>query len=139
VALALQLCSAIAVTIVGTWYLWRSVARRVPLEQSQAHGHSKLALGVGVLPCPLTMLVLSATFSYSSLGIGLVLVAVMGFGILTTIAAIGSIGIALKRVIAISLAPGRSRYVWTLQVLEVASAIIILALGISALTAVSLN
>jgi ABC-type nickel/cobalt efflux system permease component RcnA len=137
VALALQFCSAVTVTLVGAWYLWRSIVRRVPVEHSQTHGHSKLALAVGLLPCPLTMLVLSAAFSYANLGIGLLLVAVMGLGILATIGAVGSIGIGLQRVIAASLAPAGNRYILALQVLEVASATIILVLGISALTAIS--
>jgi hypothetical protein len=82
------------------------------------------------------MLVLSAAFSYANLGIGVFLVAIMGLGILTTIAAVGSIGIGLQRLIAVSLAPEDNRYVRTLHLLEVASAIIILILGVSALAAI---
>ena len=134
-ALALQFCSAIAVIIIGLWYLWRSIAKRGLVELSPTHGHSKLAVAVGLLPCPLTMLVLSAAFSYANLGIGVFLVAIMGLGILTTIAAVGSIGIGLQRLIAVSL-PEANRYVRTLHLLEVASAIIILILGISALAAI---
>lgn len=133
VALALQFCSAIAVIMIGLWYLWRSIAKRGLVELSPTHGHSKLAVAVGLLPCPLTMLVLSAAFSYANLGIGVFLVAIMGLGILTTIAAVGSIGIGLQRLIAVSLAPEDNRYIRTLHLLEVASAIIILILGISAL------
>jgi nickel/cobalt transporter (NicO) family protein len=136
VAFALQSLSAVAVTAMGAWYLWRSFRKRDSTAASQAHGHSKLALAVGLLPCPLTMLVLSAAFSYASLGIGLLLVAVMGLGILATIGAVGSIGIGLQRLIAANVAPAGSRYVMTLRLLEVASAMIIIVMGISAVAAI---
>ncbi len=125
--------SAVAVTAMGAWYLWRSLRSRDLDVRWSAHDHSKVALAVGVLPCPLTMLILSAAFSYASLGVGLLLVAVMGLGILATIGAVGSIGIALQRLIAVSLTPATDRYMLALRFLEIGSATIILALGISAL------
>lgn len=134
VAAALQIASAMAVTAVGCWYLWRALARGNPRPEARHHGHSSIALAVGLLPCPLTMLILSAAFARASLGAGLLLVLVMGFGIMATIGVVGSIGIAARRGIAAGF-DGASWYVSLLRILEVASAVAILALGISALAA----
>jgi ABC-type nickel/cobalt efflux system permease component RcnA len=67
VALALQGASALAVTVVGVWYLWRAVRGASALEPT--HHHSGVATAVGLLPCPLTMLVLSAAFERSLIAV----------------------------------------------------------------------
>lgn len=52
-AFVLQCFSAVAVTAMGAWYLWRSLRGPDLTAASSAHDHSNLALAVGLLPCPL--------------------------------------------------------------------------------------
>jgi ABC-type nickel/cobalt efflux system permease component RcnA len=134
VAAALQSASAVAVTALGCWYLWQAIRR----GQTAAthHSHSGISLAVGLLPCPLTMLILSAAFAHASIGIGLLLVLGMGFGIMATISLVGSLGIAAQRGLAAGIG-GTRRFMALVHGLEVASALVILVLGISALGAQS--
>lgn len=134
IAVVLQTASAMAVTAAGCWYLWRALARGNRTHEAKYHGHSNIALAVGLLPCPLTMLILSAALAHASLGIGLLLVLVMGFGIMATIGVVGSMGIAAQRGIAAGF-DGASCFPVLLKVFEIASAAMILALGVSALAA----
>lgn len=134
VAAVLQGASAIGVTAVGFWYLWRALRRPGNPAHTPHHSHSGIALAVGLLPCPLTMLILSAAFAHDGLGLGLLLVLVMGLGIMATVGLVGSIAIAGQRGIAAGFGESR-RYATALHGLEIASAAIILALGLSALAA----
>lgn len=135
-ALVLQAVSALAVIAAGCWYLWR--AGRPGKAAMQAH-HSGIAFAAGLLPCPLTMMVLSVAFAHAGIGVGLMLVVVMAFGIMTTIALAGSTAIAIQRGIASSLDARSGRYALVLRWLEVASAAIILLIGLSAALALLPN
>jgi ABC-type nickel/cobalt efflux system permease component RcnA len=129
-AYALQAVSAAALVAVGAWYLYRAVAPSSAGDGAHRHALSGLTLAVGMLPCPLTMLILSTAFAHASLAIGLALVLVMGAGIAATIAMVGLIGILARRGLAAmaGIAP-------LLRGLEIASAAMILALGLSAIAA----
>lgn len=131
-ALALQSVSAAAVVAAGCWYLWR--AARPGNTAMQAH-HSSIAFAAGLLPCPLTMMVLSVAFAHAGLGVGLLLVAVMALGIMTTVALAGSTAIAIQRGIAGGLEARSRRYAAVLRGIEVASAIVILVIGLSSVLA----
>lgn len=131
-AVILQAVSALAVMAAGCWYFWRASRPRRPVKPRH---HSGVALAAGLLPCPLTMMVLSVAFAHASLGIGLVLVAVMGVGIMATIAITGTTAIALQRGIAAGLEERLRSYAIVLRGLEMASAIVILAIGLSSVLA----
>lgn len=131
-ASALQAVSAVAVAMAGCWYLWRAV--RPGKAAMQAH-HAGIAFAAGLLPCPLTMMILSIAFARASLGVGLVLVVVMAFGIMTIIALTGSTAIAIQRGIAGRLEQRLRSYVSVLRGLEVASALVILGIGLSSVLA----
>lgn len=127
-AIVLQAISALAVAAAGCWYLWRAIRPRRPVTTQH---HSGVALAAGLLPCPLTMMVLSVAFAHASLGIGLALVVIMGVGIMATIALTGTTAIALRRGIAAGLDERLRNYAMVLRGLEVASATVILAIGLS--------
>jgi ABC-type nickel/cobalt efflux system permease component RcnA len=135
-ALVLQAVSAVAVVIVGLWYLWR--AARPGKTTMHAH-HSGVALAAGLLPCPLTMMILSVAFVHASLGVGLVLAMIMALGITTTIALTGMAAIAIQRGVAAGLEHRLRSYATILRGLEVASAILILGIGLSAMLALPLR
>ena len=134
-ALVLQAASAVAVAVAGCWYLWRAAR---PGKIAMKTHHSGIAFAAGLLPCPLTMMILSVAFAHASLGVGLVLVVVMALGIMTTIALTGSTAIAIQRGIAGGLEQRLRGYALVLRGLEVASAIIILGIGLSSVLALRL-
>lgn len=134
-ALVLQTMSAVAVVAAGCWYLWR--AARPGKTATQAH-HSGIAFAAGLLPCPLTMMILSVAFTHANLGVGLVLVVVMALGIMTTIAVTGTTAIAIQRGIAGGVDQRLRSYALALRGLEVASAFIILGIGLSSILALLL-
>jgi nickel/cobalt transporter (NicO) family protein len=135
-ALMLQAVSAVAITAVGGWYVWRATRRERAIAQP-AH-HSGVALAAGLLPCPLTMMVLSTAFAHATLGIGLILVVVMALGIMATIAVTGTVAIALQRGLAAGLENRLRGYAVILRALELASAVLILGIGVSSVIALSL-
>jgi ABC-type nickel/cobalt efflux system permease component RcnA len=124
-ALTLQAISAAAVVAAGCWYVWRAAR---PVQSATHSHHSGIALAAGLLPCPLTMMILSVAFAHASVSAGLILVAVMALGIMTTIAFIGTAAIAIRRRISASLEQRSRSYV---RGLELASAVIILLIGVS--------
>jgi hypothetical protein len=74
---------------------------------------------------------------HATLAAGLLLVMVMGLGIMTTIGLIGTGGIAIQRGIAGALDSASRRYQAFLRILEVSSAVAILAIGLSPLAGTS--
>lgn len=135
-AFALQAVSAIAVTAAGCWYVW-CATRRARSRAGPVH-HSGIALAAGLLPCPLTMMVLSMAFAHATLGAGLVLVFVMGLGIMTAIGFTGTTAIMIQRGIAAGLEHRLQAYATVLRGLEIASALLILAIGLSSVIALDL-
>lgn len=132
-AALLQIVSAAAVIAAGCWYFWRAL--RPSTNGAQAHGGSGVALAAGLLPCPLTMMILSAAFTYGSVPTGLVLVAVMGGGIMVTIGLVGTLAIMFQQGVAAELRRVGDRGGIVLRILETASALIIVFLGVSSLAA----
>jgi nickel/cobalt transporter (NicO) family protein len=131
-ALVLQAVSAVAVVAAGCWYLWRAAR---PAKTAMKTHHAGIAFAAGLLPCPLTMMVLSIAFVHASVGVGLLLVGIMALGIMTTIAATGTTAIAIQRGVAGGLEVRLRSYALVLRGLEVASAIIILGIGVSSVLA----
>ncbi|WP_374367104.1 hypothetical protein [Dongia sp.] len=128
-AITLQALSAALVVMSGIWLLWQAVrGRPAPMHE---HGGSALPLALGLLPCPLTMLLMSYAMANASYWLGLLTVAIMGIGIMLTIAAIGTAAILIRRGTENSGIAGYPIFTGLLRWLEIGSAAAIILLGMT--------
>lgn len=126
-ASVVQTCSYGLITIMGGYYLFRSLR-----PSSQLHDHATvLPYAIGVLPCPLTMLVVGHAMVLGAYLTGLALAGLMGAGAALTIGCFGLVGILLRRgFLGMIDTQGRTLRI-VLTVLEVGSAAAILLLGLA--------
>jgi ABC-type nickel/cobalt efflux system permease component RcnA len=129
----LQATSYAAIALTGAWLLYRAVSEAArDVEHVHAHAHSHTGLlpfAVGLLPCPMTMLILTFAAANATVAIGVVLSLFLGIGIAATIAVVGSAGILVRRGLLGRLDPEARLYRRVIDFLQIASALVILALG----------
>jgi ABC-type nickel/cobalt efflux system permease component RcnA len=128
-AAILQTCSYGLIAVVGACYPYQAVSPGL----AHVHKSSTLLLpyAVGVLPCPLTMLVVGHAMLLGAYPTGLALAGLMGAGAALTIGVFGTMGIILRRGLFGIIDPQVETMNLLLGVLEIASAVLILAIGLA--------
>ena len=122
-----EVASGILITLIGAFLLWQSVRRRSSHERSR-NGRT-LAFVTGMIPCPLTTFVMSYALARGLIGAGLAVTAAMALGMIATIGGF-TLAAAYARGRFMSLFAeteawrGRAGFV-----LEIASPILVFALG----------
>jgi ABC-type nickel/cobalt efflux system permease component RcnA len=121
---AFELVSALLITLIGLYLLYRTV------KHPQAHEESgvRLAAATGFVPCPLTTFILTYAIAHNKLAIGLAAVIAM-CGVIVTIVSFLTAVLARQRLVAVlaqSQAIREKLGFW----LELLSAVAVLALGL---------
>jgi nickel/cobalt transporter (NicO) family protein len=122
-----EIASAVLITLIGLFLLWQAVRGRPRFRQG---GGKALALVTGLIPCPLTTFVMSYALVHGMLVAGLAVTAAMAAGMVVTIAGFAIAAVLTRERLMAFLArtePGRYR---AGRVLEIGSALGVLALGV---------
>lgn len=127
---AFELASAALITLIGIFLAVR-------LLRSHSHGQIRdgraLAVATGLVPCPLTTFILTYALARGKLAIGLAAVVGMMFGVIVTLASFAVSAVLARQRMGAVLARSerfRSSAGW---VLEMVSALAVIALGIAML------
>lgn len=138
----LELIAGAIVTGIGALYVGLSLhalsRRRATAFGPHDHGSARsrpfLAIAMGLLPCPLTIIVVGSAINRDATAAGIALAAGISLGAAVTIGCFGLLGMALRRG-GLALAGGRiQRLASGLTWLELATSLLILALGLVAVT-----
>lgn len=133
VARSIQIASYAMILAVGLWLTYRSIREARGAPHTHHHGgdlsRGLLPVAVGLLPCPMTMLIMTYAAAHASILSGLVLSALLGVGIALTIAAVGTVGIALRKGVFARVDPAGRGFAVALNGLQIASSLAITLLG----------
>jgi nickel/cobalt transporter (NicO) family protein len=122
-----EIASAAFIALMGLFLLWRAVRGR----PHHRHGGGKaLALVTGLIPCPLTTFVMSYALVHGMLVAGLAVTAAMAAGMVATIAGFAIAAVLTRERLLGFLARTESVRYRAGRVLEIGSAIGVLALGV---------
>lgn len=138
----LELIAGAIVAAIGALYVGLSLyalsRRRAAAFPAPSHDHGPagsrpfLAVAMGLLPCPLTIIVVGSAINRGATAGGIALAAGISLGAAVTIGYFGLLGMALRRG-GLALAGGRiHRLASALTWLELATSLLILALGLVA-------
>jgi ABC-type nickel/cobalt efflux system permease component RcnA len=133
---ALEIASFVAVAAIGGWLLWRALARRFGAGANDHRHHGGLlGYAVGLLPCPLTIILMNYALVNETVMGGVLLVAVMALGIGTTMSLTGLAAILARRAVMTGADAMPAWFDRAGNVLEIAGAVLILAIGLGQLAA----
>ncbi|TXL77643.1 hypothetical protein FHP25_09460 [Vineibacter terrae] len=136
-AAGVEVFSGVIVAAIGVWYLAKAITGGADHAHDRRDGRPRPLLGVavGMLPCPLTMIVFAYALGSQALAAGLVQAGFVSVGAAMTIALIGTIAIASRRLGLKLLDPSRRSVRIVMQVIEIGSSAIVLLLGVLMLAA----
>jgi nickel/cobalt transporter (NicO) family protein len=127
-AAALHVLAHVAIAVSGAWLLYNALRR--PRGTAAVDRHQVIPALAGLIPCPLTMLLLIYALATTSFMVTVLLVMALGVGIAVTIGGIGLVAILARRFMVAPLDPNHGWYPRIARSLEIASAGVILLVGI---------
>ncbi|ODT20862.1 MAG: hypothetical protein ABS35_18930 [Kaistia sp. SCN 65-12] len=136
-----EIVAGALVAAIGALYVVLSIRdiRRGQTMEQRSHvetgPRALLAVAMGLLPCPLTIIVVGAAVARGATASGIVLAAAISVGAAVTIGCFGLLGMALRRAGMTAAGSRMHRIVRAIGWLELATSLLILAVGLGMATA----
>lgn len=136
------IASGILITITGIFFLSTKLIRDIKQKEPETPGSSNLLLigfSAGIVPCPLALMIMLFTLSQGIMLYGLLSVISISAGMLFLLMLIGALSIKSRQGIINLSEKSFSRYRFVPAILEYASVILIIFIGLSMSSGLLMN